>query len=737
METEDDTTIDEAPTKPESESVKSISKKKADDLEKKETPPMYQGTKSEQKIAKFVSKRAKEMKEYRKSLGIEKRWKEADVEYVPQELPMTVQGKRFETDQQTGIRSRLVPIGDESQNWRSDNSDPMLLNKIQIALSVIIDQNPEAMLVALNKRFEERNALMYALWKRNWEITNAKEILKLFAFNLMKYGWAVGRSYPKVVKYNKKVLVSKDPTDPSKDKYDKKEIEWFNDVAKENMDPWKTWIDENTKPYDYYSMNECYYEVDYTYDQAKIEFEQYANFKTIGKSAKVPAAVDANNPNRTANDSEMRQDIITFGFYENRLKDLYVIYVPQKKIVLHTSPLPNDDGMLSLWQSMWILRDAKLPYGVSLWEIIRQDKQLYDKMVNMTMDQLVLSIMKMFFYTGTTGLAGTDNDGKIKIEPGVGKQILNGDIKWSDIPGPGEESWTGLGFLKQKLDDNSGVSPAIEGKHPTSGKKPTTTERLQATEAAMKRLVVPLANIAEAIEQDAYITLSWMSQVYTTPDIVKFDSPEELKKYEEESGFDHTQMFKTDEEPDKVQATYYPQLSLHMEDRDGNMFESKDSHFFQLGKDIKLGYLKWKGIFKVIPKSILAPSSEIDKQVKLQLFNILVPLLAGDPKIFYKSAKQIIKINEEDEEDWLPDTWIQQAQQEEAPSLFMKDPNHPANQPQVGPDGKPIQGQNVQGGQPQGQSMQSMAGTSKNPTVLPQSQLPVSTQVGNITKQMS
>ena len=54
METEDDTTIDEAPTKPESESVKSISKKKADDLEKKETPPMYQGTKSEQKIAKFV-----------------------------------------------------------------------------------------------------------------------------------------------------------------------------------------------------------------------------------------------------------------------------------------------------------------------------------------------------------------------------------------------------------------------------------------------------------------------------------------------------------------------------------------------------------------------------------------------------------------------------------------------------------------------------------------------------------
>ena len=72
MENEEDTTIDDIATKPEPESVKSISKKKADELEKKETPPVYQGTKSEQKIAKFVSKRAKEMKEYRKSLELKR-----------------------------------------------------------------------------------------------------------------------------------------------------------------------------------------------------------------------------------------------------------------------------------------------------------------------------------------------------------------------------------------------------------------------------------------------------------------------------------------------------------------------------------------------------------------------------------------------------------------------------------------------------------------------------------------
>ena len=109
-----------------------------------------------------------------------------------------------------------------------------------------------------------------------------------------------------------------------------------------------------------------------------------------------------------------RKDIITIGFYENKLKDLYAIYLPSKQIVLSYSPLPNDEGQLSLWHTYWALRDARIPFGIGLWEIIRNDKGLYDKMSNMTMDQLVLSIYKMFFYSGTTNIS--TGDGTITID---------------------------------------------------------------------------------------------------------------------------------------------------------------------------------------------------------------------------------------------------------------------------------------------------------------------------------
>ena len=102
-------------------------------------------------------------------------------------------------------------------------------------------------------------------------------------------------------------------------------------------------------------------------------------------------------------------------------------------------------------------------------------------------------------------------------------------------------------------------------------------------------------------------------------------------------------------------ATYLPQLSLHLEDRDGQLYESKDSKFFQVGKDITATSLKWKGIFKVIPRSLVGNSEIIMKQTKQEMANMLIPLLQLPPEIGYKPARQLCKINEEDERDWLPD----------------------------------------------------------------------------------
>ncbi len=150
------------------------------DLNKPIEVKTYIPSDDEKELQIFIDRRKNEMQDFRRSLGIEKLWKEADIEYIPHSLDFGTPRKRFETDQNTGLRSRMVPVGDESDDWRSTNSAPILLTKIQTAFSLIIDSDPEGMLTALVKKYTETTDLAYGLWKRNWAITDGKQVLKLY-----------------------------------------------------------------------------------------------------------------------------------------------------------------------------------------------------------------------------------------------------------------------------------------------------------------------------------------------------------------------------------------------------------------------------------------------------------------------------------------------------------------------------------------------------------------------------
>ena len=719
---------------PEKKSSKDASSGIQERLKEMKQVPTFEPNKTEKVVGKYIEKRMHEMQDFRRSLNLETRWKQADEEYVPHELDFGTTRKRFETDQDTGLRSRMVPVGDVSQQWRQASSAPVLLAKIQTAISIIIDQQPEADLVPLLKKYMATTDLAYALWKRNWQITNAKEKLKLFIFNLIKYGWAAQRTYPRNVTYDKRILVEKDPENPENDRYEESSIEWFNDVDREPLNPFRTWIDEMTVPYDPYSMNECYYEKDYSYDAFKVEFGKYPNSEFVPKDSALQRLEETSpDTNRqtvarsqsVTNQSKVRQDIVTVGFFESRHKDLYALYIPRHKIVLYNSPLPNDDGYLSLTQTMWILRSSNLPFGIALWDIIRQNKALYDKMKNMTMDQLVLSIMKFGFFSGTSTVLG---DGIISIVPGQARQLTSStgkpEVDWMEIPGPGEEAWKGLEAVGQMMDDDSGISAFLEGGD-TPGQQ-TLGEMLHRKEAGLKRIKVPLENIAWAIEQDAYLTLSWMSQVYSIPVMKDFVDEAELMEYEKEEEIQHNELFQTKD--GGLRASYYPQLSLHLEDRDGKLKKSKQSQFMQIGSKqgmINPKQLKWRGIFKIIPRSIIDSSQTLAKASKMEMSNMLAPLFVQDPQLVAKLGEQIVKIHEEDPKDWLPDSWIaylDQANNPKAPGT--QQPGAP-----VPPGGAPAPA--TPGA---GNTMQNKAGMTapSAPTVVPNGQVsaPTPAQTG-------
>ena len=104
-------------------------------------------------------------------------------------------------------------------------------------------------------------------------------------------------------------------------------------------------------------------------------------------------------------------------------------------------------------------------------------------------------------------------------------------------------------------------------------------------------------------------------------------------------------------------------------------------------------------------------------------------------QVMAKIAKQIVKVHEEDEEDWLPDTWI----------AFLKQPPQQQGQPQgapgmpAGAPGQPPQGQGMPPQAPPpsgGQTMQAGAGATPvaAQTAVPQgeisSPMPSQTQGG-------
>lgn len=719
---------------------------------KKQVVAPYEPDKTDKAAIKYIDQRSQDMIDYRRGLRIEERWREADEEYIPHELDFGTTRKRFETDQDTGLRSRMVPVGDITQQWRSAASAPTLLAKIQTAVSIIVDQQPEADLVALNKKYRATTDLAYSLWKRNWQVSNAKEKLKVMIFDLIKYGWAAKRTYPRVVKYPKRVLVEVDPENPENDKYEEKELVWYNDVDRQNLDVYTTWIDELSKPYDPYSTNEAYYELDFSYDAADIEFGQYPNWAHVDPNA--DHQMIRNDERRKSNRSEpntklrRRKDIVTIGFFESRHKDFYGIWVPKDKIMLYVGPMPNDDGFLSLTHTLWLLRRSNLPYGISLWEIIRQNKQLYDKMKNMTMDQLVLSIMKFGFFSGTNTAIG---DGKIEIVPGQARQLTTsgGDAKnavnWMEIPGPGADAWKGIEALAAMMDDESGISPALEGE--VTGK--TLGEILHAKDASLKRMKVPVDNIAWEIEQDAYVALSWMSQIYSIPTVKEFASEADLISYELEEQVSHSgPLFgtpQTDEDGNPqvdettgaqliggpFKAQFFPQLALHLEDKDGQLIQSKDSSFFTVGKDIQPNQMKWRGLFKVIPRSIIDQSQDLMKAMHMEIFNMIIPLFSMPPELVARPVSQILKDNELDPDDWLPDSWTQYLkngpQQPQMPSGGTEEA--PPGEAPTGSAGAPVM---PTPGMKEGQTIQSASGLTppQAAKIVPGSPMPSIAQLG-------
>ena len=627
-------------------------------------------------LFKHAQARIQEMQSFRKQphfgTKLDTLWVEADRAYIPHRLK-NKKKKVIAEDETKGWRGALVTLGDP--DWQSDIQQANPFVKISVALAVLVDQNPTGVFTPMKKAFQATTLLIQKLYQRSWEYARSKGQLKLFVHNLAKYGWAVARTYPLRIEREVQVLKQFNQEDPENSEYEKKTVVEFNDIFRENLDVRNAWIDDMARPNNPFSVRDWCWRKVYTMDAAREEFGKYKRFDEFVQAGGVTDEV-IDEAKIVSTGEKTSTDLVEVYFYESRLKDIFAVIINGVPVVLEPLPISDTEGnkKLSLWQTYWNLRHGQSPYGIGIYEAIRYDQAYLDRIRNMTIDQITMSIYKMFFYQGTQTLTDT---GDIKIAPGVGKQVLNPkDIQWLEVPGPGRDAYEAITLFKKDVDEASGITEPLLGE--ITGK--TAFELAQAKEAAIKRLKVPLDNILDALNDEGYITISLIQMLYSIPEVYEMNDKLQIDDYMREIQsdpelYERQDVINDDGEPEfdelgapkqRFLAKVYPEFPLSLEkDERGNLIEAKENQFFRT----KPSGLKWEGIINIKSQSVLSPSKQIDKALNLEMYNILIPLLAQPPELVKKPAEDICKLYDKDPREILPDLWY--ATEGEEDPLFM------------------------------------------------------------------
>lgn len=611
---------------------------------------MRQLSETQQTDLNFFLLRKQQLMDSRANSGIEKIWKQADADYEPHELgapkkKVLVENERTEV-------STYVNLNKDQWRSKQASNDPYI--KIQSAIAILFDRNPEALFDPAARRFEANTILMDKLYHRTWLDTkiNSKAQLRQFIFNLSKYGFSVARRYYRKEMRKDLEVIKEFDVKSNKFTYEKKDIIDFDDVYFENMRVWDCWIDDMARPDDRYSRRDWMWRK--TYDKFKFEellkiTESTAELSLFSFSS--GTEVDDTNP-VNSNERITSEDLITVYFYENRQKNKFIIEAGGQLIA--TTPIPREDQELSLVDTYWTLRSDESPYGIGINEIMRSNKVLKDRVKNMTMDQVVLSIYKMFFYANSEQI---DDEGgeSVSIEPGKGKKVIDPkNITWLDIPGPGRDAYEGLKLIDEDIDQDTGINKTLQGV--ITGK--TAFEIEQAKEGALKRLSTPLRNIKAALEWDALLCVNLIQMVYSIPRVYKIVDPELIAHYVSEINDDKELYFV--EEDGTFNALDYREFQLSLEQTPDGIISSEEKQFFM----VKPSHLDWSGQITIRVESMIEMSKSMERSTKLEMSNILLPLIgqmAAAPQmiqIYIKPVKQILKLYNENPQDWLPDEWL-------------------------------------------------------------------------------
>lgn len=531
------------------------------------------------------------------------------------------------------------------------SQEPIALSKILIATSVLAGKVPDAEVIGDDKIY---NKAAYELWKRTWTLkgANGQNTLERSYQNLLTYGWAAWRTYPRRVSVKRSGI----------------EKILFDDIYREPLDPDRTWLGLAQNIGDYWSQFEVYYERDIP----KAEF-----FKLVPDAAdfkKRKGFLEQSRTDLTTSEEAKEENQVfsehafTIGYYENVLMNRYVVKCG--KFVIYDGELPNDENYGSILVARCFVKNILDPYGVGLYEMMRGNTALFTYINSLNAQQVEAEIFPLLFGPSVQNGSNTYRRSPNVINPkNPGTSI--------DVVKTSGNVQQGIEFGRQQkvaIEENTGVNNIVAGQNAES----TLGSTVILKEAALNRLTPPRNSMMAALQTDAHIALSWIEQTYPVDKIFMIDKDEDVAAFANMNPdffVEHTPVEGDDQTTVGYVVTASPNLRLNFDfTADGDLLEDVPArtisarNFFKEMRDN--GHKKSYCEFIIDPDSMLVPSMEIQKQNYMAIsplitnqINVIFELRQSDPEaasVQLRAFERLLKVQKENIYDYIPKSMYDQ-----------------------------------------------------------------------------
>ena len=504
---------------------------------------------------------------------------------------------------------------DQSQSGVPTSQEPIAFSKIMIATSVLAGKMPDCQTVSDDKVYSKA---AYELWKRNWLMkgANGQNTISLVYQYLLTYGWAAWRTYPKRVAVPKngvtKIL--------------------FDDIYREPLDPYRTWLGLGFTNGDYWSQFEVYYEK----DMLKEDFFAMYPDAALPKNRKKLEYCGTSQESKDQN-SEKSRHSVTIGYYENPLLNRFIVACG--KMVIYDGEIPNDECYGSVSVAHCMIRDINDPYGVGLYELMRGNTAIYSYINSLNAQEVEAEIFPLLFGPQIQNGSNTYKRSPNYINPKTPGSTI-------DVVRPSGNIQGGINFANQQklsIEENTGVNNIVAGQNAEN----TLGSTVILKEAATNRLTPARNSMQMALQTDAHIFWSWAKQTYSVDKIFIIDTDEKVMEFVKQNPtyFVEGEEIRDDDDVFKGYAiAASPNLRLNFDfDSEGKIQENVDTIFISSKRffdELKNNGHESPYIeFLIDPNSMLLPSQEIQKQTDMALFpiitnhiNLVFSLRATDPE---------------------------------------------------------------------------------------------------------